>query len=84
MTREELLRKIESFEDLCSSIYPLNLVYLLFPILVIVWTIRTFPKKQRRNKAYKELINDLLSFESQLDPKEFMGWRKRVISAYQG
>ena len=81
MTREELLKKILEFEDLSSKYIPLNPLWRFVSVLGILRNINNLKYRKRLDEMYHQLMIDLDSMEVELGAKEYMGWRRRVMSA---
>lgn len=80
MTKENLYKKILEFEEEMSQIPAPNIAWRL-PILNLLYKVHR-AKKNEMEKVYNELMVTLDSMEKELGAKDYMGWRRRVMSAF--
>jgi hypothetical protein len=84
MTREELIKKIQYFEEEMSKAPAPNLAYRLSSILRIARNMQSKSVKTKMKNMYEELLIDLQNMESSLSTMEVIGLKRRVHAAYKG
>lgn len=80
MTKEELYKKILAFENDMSKIPAPNIAWRL-PVLSLLYRVHR-NQKIKMEEVYNELMTTLDSMKTDLGAKDYMGWRRRVMSAF--